>query len=109
MTLLPAVKKFIEANIEDIENTNSTLLFELTMDYLNDDEYKQFREILENLPYDEDIDEIEHDVIRKICKDIINKNYGRNISIKNQWEYYSKHYFGDFDKIIDGFEIIMYN
>lgn len=104
MILLPEVKKFIEANIEDIEKENMHEVFQQSMIWLNQEEFDQLYHILEELPLIYDLDEPIQDVIRDTCRQIIKKNSDEYICIEEEWGKYSEHFFKDIDDILEEFD-----
>ena len=104
MILFPEVKKFIEIYIEDIEKENTKYLFDESRGYFNDEEFKQFYQILDTLDYQYDLDQFIDEIIYEIYREIIKRNDGEYICIENEWDNYSSHYFGNKQKIIEQFD-----
>ena len=104
MILFPEVKKFIEFYIDDIEKENTKYLFDESQGYFNDEEFKQFYQILSTLDYEYDLDQFIDEIISEIYKEILKENNGKYICIEDIWSEYSSHYFGDKEKIIEQFD-----
>lgn len=101
--LWPAVKKFIETFIDDIEKENTEYVFDASREYLNDVEFNQLYYILSILEYKYELDQFIDPIVANICREIIKEHDGELICIEDEWRKYSMHYFGDKDAIIDEF------
>ena len=112
MTLFPAVKKFIELYIDDIEKENMYYVFSKSLDHLNDVEFNQLYNTLQELPLEYDLDEPIYDIIYDLCNDIKKTLSGEYICIEDEWDKIGINHLGNIKNIIDqfdDFEIESYN
>ena len=104
MVLWPEVKKFIELYIKEIEEENTKFIFEESQGYLNDVEFNQLYDILDNLDFEYELDQFIGEIISENYDQIIHENDGEYICIETEWGNYSSHFFGDKDKVIEKFD-----
>lgn len=104
MVLLPDVKKFIELYIDEIESGETRYFLEESMGCMDDAGYRQFKKLLEDIPYEYDLTWVEDEIIEDRCREIRRDNSGDYICIEHEWADYSAHYFGDKDRIIEQFD-----
>ena len=104
MDLMPNVKEFIEKYIDMIEDEDLYSVYEMSLYYLSNDEFKQLYDIFSKLDFEYDIDEPIDDLIRHCCDDIIARNNRNYICIEAEWSKYYKNYLGRYDDVLDQFE-----